>query len=180
MYTGLNDKTGQAVQTYWAGRYNGSFQMSYTTLPYDLSKSVNTNYICDVNAAKETRDLCAQEYAKYAINRCTVYGEEWRPVWSDNPNADYQYDFSKDVLKMGEIRKKECINTNDEFDKTNNYSTDDYEKQAKDGLHIFEAPGISINTITFDYVNPATPSSNIAVNPIIPETLNPGTALPAN
>jgi hypothetical protein len=155
MYTGLRDNYDSRniafpVHTYWAGRHNGSFQMSYTNSNYNINDA-NKTYICDVNATELTRYNCAQANAKYAINRCTVSGAEWIPTWSTyDDNTNFQYDFSNDILKMGEIRKKECINTNN-LEGVNNYNTDNYEKQAKDGLHIFEATGVSINGKKFTY-----------------------------
>jgi hypothetical protein len=155
MYTGLKDSVDSngnpnPVNTYWAGRHNGSFQMSYSTTPtYDIS-SRNANYICTID--DPSNNQCAANCAEYAITRCTVVADPWVPSYADSPSysedlpsSNYQYDFATDVLTMDKIRQKECINTDDE----NTTGSNNYEYQANRGLNIFEAVGITINGTQF-------------------------------
>ena len=158
MNTGLKDAKDADgkdidVSTYWGGRHNGAYQMSYsTTKKIDtVTKGFNNTYICNVNSDEDINQACAANCAKYALEHCTV--AKWMasdskdppvppaPVYNVDNTEPTQYDFAKTILGMNTIRQKECMDTDDNGAGTSN----NYVLQAKYGLNIFEAPGISVN-----------------------------------
>ena len=158
MNTGLKDAKDADgkdidVSTYWGGRHNGAYQMSYsTTKKIDtVTKGFINTYICNVNSDEDINQACAANCAKYALEHCTV--AKWMasdskdppvppaPVYNVDNTEPTQYDFAKTILGMNTIRQKECMDTDDNGAGTSN----NYVLQAKYGLNIFEAPGISVN-----------------------------------
>ena len=157
IYTGLSDQpdNNEIVKTYWGGKHNGSFQMSYTTKPTFLPTNSNgfrKNFIHKGDVSSTTSDKCATNCSEYAMAHCTYALEPTIPAEYKNEESTNQYDFAGDILGMNSIRKKECMNTNTDPTKGVvgiKLDTDEYELQAEYGLNLFEAPGIIINNYQF-------------------------------